>query len=363
LCLVSRPTMERNLLPQQLGFKPGTSLVGSFGTTAARFNRLPMDGSPEPRNPGPGTYNLRIGPAQATPFQAAAPRWSWGTGAGHNLSLGSHGATPGPGAYGEDQQLDGGMLTHMRRQWPGITSLSSFGTNATLPTLQKHVDSGMPGPGAYDPQDAAHFRSNARMANSPFLAAARQRTGSHLTRDLDSKPTAVFASGRAAHALPAPGDESGASISKAADGPGPSYLPMNGTISASLAQVQRNISQRWDGGSATNFDSTAKRFEKSSAAADKRPGPGSYTISRWSGEPHPSFRQPRSNAPGTSGKTGFLSSAQRFRGPSKEHSSSPELIMQYLAKGELGTVGLPTHAASAKGKVVAQVAANGSMLR
>ena len=53
---INMSAQQRNLLPQALGWAPGTSLIGNFGTTDQRFTRLPMDGTPEPHNPGPGAY-------------------------------------------------------------------------------------------------------------------------------------------------------------------------------------------------------------------------------------------------------------------------------------------------------------------
>jgi hypothetical protein len=343
----------RNLLPQQLGFAPGTSLIGSFGTTAARFQRIPFDGSPEPSVPGPGAHAVPISSLSVTPVQPAAPKWSWGTGPGHALVYNNAG-TPGPGAYGEDDAPGGGMLTHLRRQWPGIATMSSFGSNATLPTLKPVVGNGLPGPGAYDAAHSAHFVSNAHAAHSPYIGAARGATGSRLQRDLDSKQMAVFASGRPAHVLPGPGDASGSSLSRPAMGPGPSeYNPKVGTIGAQLMSQQAALARRRDGGTAMSFASKATRFGSNhsgeAVVEASNPGPGAHTVPRWRAEKR-SYRKPDV----AFGRTGFLSSSERFAQTRGRAQVDPEDLIQYLASGEGGAVGQPVNAQAARRKVAEQ---------
>ena len=155
--------LQKNLLAQQLNFSPGTSLAGSFGTTDSRFKLEPSGGD----SPGPGSYQ----PLQRQVYTSAA-RWSWGTGAGHDVRHAPDGRTPGPGAYGTEQHPCG-ILTSLRRQWPGIASKSAFGSNAERP-LAKSTVSDVPGPGMYNTEEAGYFVSGVGStgARSPFLNAA-----------------------------------------------------------------------------------------------------------------------------------------------------------------------------------------------
>ena len=339
-----RDGAARNLVPQQCGFSPGTSMIGNFGATDARFRRIPMSGEPEYSNPGPGAYNPLSRGLQPRPDQASSARWSI-KGEGHALSYAAT-PSPGPGAYGEEQHPLGGILTGLQRSWPGITSMSGFGTNSALPTLQKVKGDGQPGPGHYDYEESTRFTSNAIMSRSPFVGDARARTGSRLQRDMDGKLSAVFASTRPAHKLPAPGDESGAATDPKQDGPGPGAHEQKAmTIESTMAGRHRAWSLRADGGAGSSFNTTAQRFGK---RADDHmpdplnPGPGSHTLKRWSGEPHTSFRRPRRPAR----STGFLSSAQRFEGGGRQ-AIDPDELMYYLAHGGLGPVGSPAHAIAA----------------
>ena len=281
--------MQRNLLPQQLGFSPGTSLIGNFGSTDTRFKRLPMSGTPEPFIPGPGAHSPQLSTFRPTQTYASSAQWSI-KGTGHTLSLASEADAPGPGAYGDELHPLGGMLTGLRRQWPGVTSCSSFGTNASLPTLKAHAGDGLPGPGAYNIEECAHFLSRASpQAASPFVGRARQRTGSRLPRDMDAKRMASFASVRAAHQLPAPGDESGAATHAVLDGPSPAeYHPTVGTISAQLARHQRSLNLRLDCGQRTSFHSTAQRSDPAAAVLARHPVAALAS-------PQPSLSRPRAH--------------------------------------------------------------------
>lgn len=333
---------QRNLLPQALGWAPGTSLIGNFGTTDQRFTRLPMDGTPEPHNPGPGAYAPKTysSVGKVGNLQPSAARWSWGTGAGHVMNLAS-GPTPGPGAYGSEQTLVPGILTGLRRQWPGIATKSSFGTNAELPTLKRGADdNGNPGPGRYDSEASTYFTSGAAPvsgARSPYPAQARSVTGSRIQRDVDIKTGANFLSKSPAHVLPFAGQK---------DGPAPGdHHPTVDTIAHDYNAKMCRLRLRSDCGRETNFDSTASRFPSEEAKA-KQPGPGAHTIERWSGElPNP--RKPRHITPdqsSTGGKCGFLTSSERF---TRAPEAAAQSVVDFLAYGEYGPIGQPVHAQQA----------------
>ena len=335
--------MERNLLPQALGWAPGTSLIGNFGTTDARFKRLPMDGSPDPYLPGPGAYSpgtyASVG-KQGT-LQASAAQWSWGTGAGHNMNL-AGGKTPGPGAYGTEQTLVPGILTGLRRKWPGIATKSAFSTNAELPTLKQGADdNGNPAPGQYNADVSSLFTSGPAAvsgARSPFPAQARSQTGSRLQRDVDIKTGANFLSKSPAHQLPFSGFK---------DGPAPGdHHPTVHTIGHDHTSMLAKLSLRSDGGRGTSFDSTAARFQPEGGSASL-PGPGAHTIHRWSGEV-PNSRKPRMGEASVrshaGGNCGFLSAAERFH---TAPAPSAHSVVDFLAYGDCGPIGRPVHAQSA----------------
>ena len=337
---------QRNLLPQDLGFSPGTSLIGNFGSTAARFQRIPMDGAPESHIPGPGAYN----PPPIGIHKEARREKSWGTDLGHKLELAAGGLTPGPGTYGDEQQPSGGMLTDLRRSWPGVASMSSFGTNAALPSLKAPPQSDEPGPGQYDVINTAHFLSRSHSAFSPYLSAARSETGSRLRRDMDAKRSASFASTRPAHKLPAPGDETGAAISSTFEGPAPNaYLPSDHTIAHHMAKGRMHLSLRPDYGVGSPFATSNPRFRPMGdqcVAELGLPGPGAHTLKRFDGE-KPSNRRPRSDTPTT--RAPFLVNAARFG--SGKAASDPDAILDCLAYGPMGAVGRPLHAQQAGARV------------
>ena len=334
----------RNLLPQRLGFSPGTSLIGNFGSTEAKFTRVPLDGAIEPDNPGPGTYNPKAAALGHTQVYPDSSRYSWGTAAGHNLQLSAEASFPGPGTYGEQEHPCGDILTGLQRQWPGI-HMSGFGTNASLPTLKATTDSGVPGPGTYEAEESSRFvTSYSGGFRSPYVGAARHTLGSRLQRDLDAKTAAVFASRLPAHRLPVPGDETGAAISNPQDGPGPPhYSPVVGTMAAHSAAAHSKMMLRSDLGRGTSFDTTAvRKFSGPPTDQLESPGPGAHTIVRYSGE-QPTVRRPRSLAPHTTAaRSGFLSSTERFGATARE-ASDPNDVMQFLAGGHLGPIGRPEH--------------------
>ena len=77
--------MAKNLLPQSLGMKPGTSLIGQFGSTEMRFRPLPTN-----ENPGPGAYGAGgRGPSTRLVLSSELKGgWAPGTALGHVLDLG-----------------------------------------------------------------------------------------------------------------------------------------------------------------------------------------------------------------------------------------------------------------------------------
>ena len=340
--------LQKNLLAQQLNFSPGTSLAGSFGTTDSRFKLEPSGGD----SPGPGSYQ----PLQRQVYTSAA-RWSWGTGAGHDVQHAPGGRTPGPGAYGT-QQHPCGILTSLRRQWPGIASKSAFGSNAERP-LGKTTVSDVPGPGMYNTEEAGYFVSGVGStgARSPFLAQARARTGSRLQRDMDLKLGAVFSSRLPAHKMADNG--SGAATDAPRDYPGPgAHFPVTDTIAARHERQLRQLHLRSDGGVRTSFDTTASRFEQAAGSAPEphNPGPGAHFVSRWSGD-QPTTRRPQPRQAPTmssAGKCAFLSSTDRFASEGRRACSS-NAVVQYLAEGPQ-RIGQPTHAQRAIGQVRASKA-------
>lgn len=348
---------SRNLLPQALNFKPGTSLIGNFGSTDTRFKH-----SASALIPGPGAYhNSLIHTSFGTASKSASTLQStWGTGAGHQLAQVSA-ATPGPGAYGDDQHPCGGILTGIRRKWPGIPAKSAFSSNAATgrETDRPVPGADMPGPGQYNVEDSSYFRTSAPGgARSPFLAAARQRTGSRLQRDMDAKVGAVFSSRLPSHKLP--DNDSGAATDLPRDGPGPSeYAQVSNTIGARFDAQMRQLALRSDGGAFTSFQHTSSRFPEDGASAVAsemgHPGPGAHSVRRWTGE-KPDPRRPRHEALHTSaGRCGFLSSSERFD-LSGQNRSMPDAVVRFLASGSSGPVGQPTHAQDAMRRVAASVA-------
>lgn len=361
---------KRNLVPQSLGFHPGTSLIGNFGSTERRFrespNVLPV--------PGPGAYQPRNAAC------SVAPTWSWGTSAGHvNAAAEGAAEAPGPGTYGEEQHPCGDLLTGLRRQWPGIAAKSSFGSNAPLPTVAKTTGSGVPGPGQYNPDESSYFLSGpgAGGARSPFIADARARTGSRL-RDNDIKMGAVFSSSVPAHLIPGVDGVSGS------DRPGPgAHSPFGGTIDAASTSQRRAMALRADGGYSHSFGTTAARFRAEggpSGTISPNLGPGTHTISRWSGE-KPSMRRPRHGeaasttghvgdgagpqgraAGGAARSCGFLSSTERFAPLASSASSATDAdaVVRFLAAESSGPIGQPLSQQAAMRAVRSGIARQGA---
>ena len=322
----SAPGSQKNLLAQTLGFTPGTSLIENFGSTDSRF-KPPATVLND--YPGPGAYV-----PLNTQVQEASSRWSWGTA----LARGPpEKESPGPGAYGTEQHPNG-ILTTMRRRWPGVASKSAFGSNDERP-LNKSHDNKVPAPGKYNTDDASYFSSGQTGARSPYVAAARARTGSRLQRDVDLKVGSVFSSRMAAHGSLAP---SAASTSQ--PGPG-THSPVTDTIANRYEHQQHKLQLRSDGGLLTSFDTTASRFKLNKNAPEVFvPGPGAHAVGRWSGVLTTTRRPQRSADP----HLGFLSNSERFGGGGRE-GMERDAVVQYLANS--ATIGQPTHAQRAISQV------------
>ncbi|KOO35521.1 hypothetical protein Ctob_014808 [Chrysochromulina tobinii] len=355
----------RNMLPQEFGFSPGTSLIGGFGTTAARLGR--PDYAPEPYTPGPGAYHTARSTIQTRTNRRVDDlkmnRTGWGSDKGHVLQLAAGGLNPGPGTYGEEQHPMGDILTEMRRSWPGVNSMSGFGTNASLPTLSKASKSNEPGPGQYDVLNASHFVTRTRGGQlDPYQGAARAATGSRRTRDTDSKRYASFASTRPAHKLPASGN-SEAAIDAPTDFPAPNaYLPTYYMMATKQARTKLSVAMRHEGASGVCFDTSAKKFMPMADACvpdPANPGPGAHTIPRFNGE-RPSMRRPQPTTPAT----GFLVRAQRFGGGggSGAHAATdPDAVLAFLAYGPMGSAGRPVHAQQAGAIIASRAAARSAV--
>ena len=295
-------------LPQHYGFNPGTSLIGRFGSTEARFSKLPYGADPE--NPGPGSHNPR--------HELGGPKWGWGSQkATHQLPISLDSRTPGPGAYGKEQHPSyGGMSSELEKQWPGRKGASAFGSNASRTPLRSSSSLDVPGPGRYNSADSSHFTSGrtcSNASNNPWVGQSRILTGSRLRRDMDRKESFVFSS------------KITMQTTQVSDGPGPGhYAPLGDSIDARTQTRKRNLLQvaarTSDGLPPTSFDSTAPRFTRdpmSGAPEVDNPGPGAHSVSRWSGE-QPSSRRPRSQVVVAAGRCGFLSGSTRFTGAKQQ---------------------------------------------
>lgn len=320
----------RNILPQQLGYKPGTSLIGNFGTTQRRFGPLPFDSSPEPLNPGPAHYGESL-PLEKQQRFRSSPKWRMGTAAAHGkviLPL-----TPGPGAH--DLYAESQMLDDLHKRWPGNPSASAFSSNADRAGAGTGSDPTEPGPGQYDSAEASLFTSySGAGARSPFLAPARRQLGSKLCRAIDASPGASFVSRSPAQRI----------FATAPSGPGPgAYTPIQGFDVP--RERERPQSEAAGLGNLRGFDVSQPRFgrlggEPSSAG---NPGPGAHSIGRGDIS---STHKPRRPLPRG---VGFSSGAQRSM-LGRQRPSDQEVgfqVVDYLANGPLGPPGSGRHAVTA----------------
>ena len=191
-------------LAQDYGFKPGTYMIGQFGTTAeARATFVPNT------NPGPGTYDPTV-TALGHP-RGLSPRvgslevvhhsdTSWGSDPipSDRVAAGRD-RTPAPGAHGTEVPSDGSMLTQLLRRWPGRVESSAFGSNAVAAVKSSAVAPYRgPAVGEYDPEHGTLFATNSLggggRGSSPFVAEARRAVGSRKRIASDTKETSSFAS-------------------------------------------------------------------------------------------------------------------------------------------------------------------------
>lgn len=327
-------------------------MIGSFGSTDTRFKARANDALP-----GPGAYNSdKYNKALNTKSQlnSNSTEWSWGTGPGHKLLLAGGADNPGPGAYGTTQNLDGDILTDLRRKWPGITTVSGFGSNASTGRGGRLAKSDAPGPGQYSAEESTYFLSNAPMGTqTPFVAQARTKTGSRLQRDVDIKVGAVFASKRPAHILSF--DESGSATITPKEGPSPLDTAVQShTLHAHHQARMARLSLRSDAGTRMSFDSTDSRFKEKGGGSESA-GPGApISADRFGYDGKTlSYRRIRHAPPGSSAaKAGFNVSAERFKPLTNK---APEDVLKYLASSSAGPIGQPVHTQN----VLAQVRAAG----
>ena len=197
---------ERTPLPQNYGFKPGTYMIGQFGTTAeARATFNPND------NPGPGTYDPTV-MADGRP-RGLSPRvgslevvhhsdTSWGSDPIPSDRVAAvRDRTPAPGAHGAEVPSDGSMLTKLLRRWPNRVESSVFGRNAVAAVKSSAVAPYRgPGVGEYDPEHGTFFATNSLggghggSPSCPFVPEARRAVGSRKRIASDTKETSAFAS-------------------------------------------------------------------------------------------------------------------------------------------------------------------------
>ncbi len=335
-----------NVRPQQFGFSPGASLIGNFGSTEPRFRAS----VPNQHNPGPGEYT----PKSIGSFGTSGKRYGWGSALAHDGAQ-TASKTPGPDAY--NPTVD--TLKRLEKQWPGRTSASAFGSNASRekPRRAGSTHVGVPGPGRYNVEECSHFisgPSGASGAHSPFVGAARARTGSRLRRDLDNKETSAFASGSVV---------SGGGTQSAADGDGGvgpgHYAPVGDTIGGRAGAMARRIqtvgARASDGRHWTAFDSTSSRWARDpmSGGPDPNiPGPGAHSVPRWTGQVR-TFRKPiRDHLKATDRhKCAFLSGSARFVFPHPNGDADTDAVISYLSSGSAGPVGTAAHTQSALGAV------------
>lgn len=326
--------MPRNVLPQQYGFKPGTSMVGSFGVTERRFRPVPYDGAVEPDNPSPADYSPRGATA------SGAQGYSWGTSRRRPPSVGGA-FTPGPGAY---DPTAGGMLLEVQQSWAGRPDASSFGSNQTR-SFGSLASEDEPGPASYNATFSTHFVSGSGTgARSPYASAARSATGSRVPRSVDVAPSAVFASSSPAQmALPS----SGAATPLRHDTPSPgAYTPLVGFARLALLEA---CAKHENYSTGRCFGTSAPRFQPlplSKTTDPDNPGPGAHDTQRWAGAP-PTARRPRVGL-GRGGAAFDSSDAHRFGEGEAERTqrlaggldtATGRSVVHMLAHGSMGPVG------------------------
>ena len=306
---------ERAPLAQHYGFKPGTYMIGQFGTTAeARASMVPND------NPGPGAYDPAV-TALGHP-RGMSPRvgslevvhhsdTSWGSDPiPSNRVAAVRDRTPAPGVHGAEVPSDGSILTKLIRRWPNRVESSAFGRNAE-PTPSAVVRSAGPGVGAYEPEHGTLFATNSLggghggRGTSPFVPEARRAVGSRKRIASDTKATSSFAS-----------TSSREPTKVGTVSPGPTAYTLPAYFDVLAAKTARKVALRGTRNareSSRGFDTSEERMRRlpldGSTDADN-PSPAAHAVPRPSQAPITSHHRPRTS-PQESGQ-GFLSSALRM---------------------------------------------------
>lgn len=313
-------TMIRNLLPQQLGYSPGTSLIGNFGSTQPRFQS--MQASTDHESPGPGHYNLSRSMKQPSP-----PRWDGLAGRQDDLFLGPD--TPGPGAHA--LYAESGLLNDARRRWPGRPSASGFSANAVRPCLSLTKSKDVVGPGSYEVAASSLFTSQSRHSLSPRTAEARMQTGNRIARSMDNSLNAVFATKSAAHIICAHPIAAKTGIEADPKQPGPGqYDPYPPQRRAPAYGRQL--------GSGCGFETSVTRFSRAIGEPEPLPhdpGPGAYHTRRWDGRIS-SKRRP------VAALRDEVAFGTRYSPPTCSKVTDSEIgqaVVDYLARGAYGPPG------------------------
>ena len=312
--MVMRVDPQRTPLAQHYGFAPGQPIIQTFATTQPRFQKLPMDGTTDRANPGPGAYSPVITLKQKRVQRSDT---SWGSEAAvGDRKQPLNERTPAPGVHGAEVPCDGGILTQLLRKWPGRAESSSFGTNA--PQRWDYTKSETPGAGAYDVASSALFTTNSlggvvAGGASPYVPEARRALGSRKRISSDTKESASFASSSERKPL----DDS------TAVGPGPAGYSLEDDFTMKRRQALKETALRKPAKAtgrspAWAFATSERRFTRLPFDGQPEgftPGPGAHTVKRYGGEPKPCFQRPGETSPHVPKtshvSTGFNSSAER----------------------------------------------------
>ena len=325
-------------------------MIGSFGSTDTRFK------GPKDALPGPGAcpshvWNKALNVNSRGPHRNSQ-QWTWGTGAGHNLIL-AGGESPGPGAYGSGQNLDGDILTdspkaawhlHPLRLWVECTNRARQQPCA-LRNRGARTGPVQCGGEHILPIERAHGHAD-----------ALRRAGAH--HDRCAPPARCGHQGKLGLCLEAPsahpvvrlvgcGDEHAA---RRAEPARYALVDQHDRLRAPRTDGAPLPAQRRWHTHLIRLDCAA--LPESNATSAVSLGPGAHTVSRWTGET-PNARRIRHAPPGSSAaKTGFLVSAERFAPPGdRGQRGAGDTVMQYLASSSAGPVGQPVHAQSALAQV------------
>lgn len=246
------PTKPSALPPaQDYGFKPGTSLIGCFGTTERRFDGPSYQACGGHNGPGPA-YNVRE--VRASPPQYGAERRK-GFGSEPRAFHKRVPISPGPGAY----ELSPGGASLMQRAWPNLPGAAAFSNNDKLrASVPANTN---PGPGAYDPSaDRGVARSPSRLG-ACWTANARERNG-----HIDPAKSVGRRVNWKGHPEPA------------VVSPGPVHYVLPSPSDAEFAKLRREAALRGQkAGARVGFLSSNPRVVDSGGPRDLTPGPLTYS--------------------------------------------------------------------------------------